>query len=152
MKEPLALDALISGIDRKLAPGVVRVDDDGVSAEVDVVDLDRLGVSVRGVKVRTAGPGDIARQAERLPGALEGLVEKVRPVEVDPALGGAVLRSTPRRREYYEVRTDGREVSVEKLRAGPEGRARVPFTLTREQLGRLVEGVGGVLTEDDPER
>ncbi|MDP2307629.1 MAG: hypothetical protein Q8P18_16520 [Pseudomonadota bacterium] len=144
------LPTLADGLDRSLMPGSVEVDIDGVHAEVDVVEVDRLGVSVRGVRVReatarTRGGGDVVGHARRLPEALGVLGEKVVPVEVDPTLGGAVLRSKPRRQEYFEVRSDGREVSVEKLRRGPEGRARVPFTLTREQLGRLVDGVGEVL-------
>lgn len=134
--------ALAETLDRKLAKGTVRADDGEVRAEVDVTDLDRLGVSVRGVRVRSATKGDLRGCVERLPDALDALPEPVSPVEVDPVLGGAVLRSPPRRREFFEVRTDGQEVSVEKLRMGPDGRAKVPFTLTREQLGRLVEGVG----------
>lgn len=138
---------LADRLDRSLAPGVVQADVGGVHAEVDVVEVDRLGVSVRGVTVRTPTKGDVAGHAARLPGALGALTERVRPVEVDPTLGGAVLRSKPRRQEYFEVRSDGREVSVEKLRRGPDGRTRVPFVLTREQLGRLVEDVGEVLEE-----
>lgn len=137
--------ALAETLDRKLAPGTVRADDGVVRAEVDVTDLDRLGVSVRGVRVRSHTKGDLRGCVERLPDALDVLPEPVTPVEVDATLGGAVLRSQPRRREFYEVRTDGQEVSVEKLRMGPDGRAKVPFTLTREQLGRLVEGVGGAV-------
>ncbi|MDO9280630.1 MAG: hypothetical protein Q7U06_01910 [Pseudomonadota bacterium] len=137
-------------LDGTLAPGVVRVDEGGVHAEVDVVDVDRLGVSVRGVKVRTdSGTGDVVDHAARLPRALGALADKLRPIEVDPTLGGAVLRSKVRRQEYFEVRSDGREVSVEKLRRGPDGRAAVPFTLTREQLGRLVEDVGEALAEEE---
>lgn len=135
--------ALAEALDRKLEPGEVAHADDGATrVEVDVTDVDRLGVSVRGVRVRASAPGDLRGCVDRLPDALDALPERVTPVEVDPVLGGAVLRSAPRRREYYEVRTDGREVSIEKLRAAPEGRTRVPFTLTREQLGRLVEDVG----------
>lgn len=144
-----AAPTLADGLDRSLAPGSVELDVGGVHAEVDVVEVDRLGVSVRGVRVRemvARAQGDVVGHARRLPDALGVLGEKVLPIEVDAALGGAVLRSKPRRQEYFEVRSDGREVSVEKLRRGPEGRARVPFTLTREQLGRLVEGVGEVLT------
>ncbi len=144
-------ELLADALDRNLVTGVVEVDNGSVHAEVDVVDLDRLGVSVRGVKVRAQTRGDVVDQAARLPDALDALPVPLRPIEVDPVLGGAVLRSAPRRREYFEVRTDGREVSVEKLRAGPGGRAPVPFTLTREQLGRLVEGVGGVVAGDEPE-
>lgn len=140
---------LAERLDRSLAPGAVQVEDGEVRADVDVVELDSLGVSVRSVRVRGGRGGDVADQARRLPDALGVLGERVRAVEVDAMLGGAVLRSKPRRQEYFEVRSDGREVSVERLRRGPEGRARVPFTLTREQLGRLVDDVGGVIVGDD---
>lgn len=139
---------LLDALDKTLRPGTVAADDGEVRAEVDVADVDRLGVSVRGVRVRGPVGRDLRDTVERLPDALGVLSEPVTPVEVDPTLGGAVLRSPPKRREFYEVRTDGREVSVERHRIGPEGRARVPFTLTREQLGRLVEGVGGVVGGD----
>lgn len=141
-------------LDGALRKGTVRVGQGGWTVEVEVTDADRLGVSVRGVRVRGPERGDVVGQAQRLPEALGVLPDRVRPLEVDPALGGAVLRSrvrTPREggaREYFEVRTDGREVSVEKLRAGPNGRAAVPFTLTREQLGRLVDDVGEAIGSD----
>ncbi len=139
---------LADALDRKLTTGVVHADDGDVRAEVDVADVDRLGVSVRGVRVRGVGAGDLHQAVERLPDALDVLPEPVAPVEVDPTLGGAVLRSPPRKREYYEVRTDGREVSVERLRVGPDGRARIPFTLTREQLGRMVEDIGEIVSNE----
>ncbi|MES2643982.1 MAG: hypothetical protein V4850_31120 [Myxococcota bacterium] len=148
LPDPLP-STLADRLDRRLTPGVVKVDHGGVHAEVDVVEADKLGVSVRGVKVRTDGKGNVADQAARLPGALGALADKVRPVEVDTTLGGAVLRSRVRRQEYFEVRSDGSEVTVEKLRRGPDGRAAVPFTLTREQLGRLVEDVGEALGEEE---
>ncbi|MFZ5479735.1 MAG: hypothetical protein ACOZNI_23425 [Myxococcota bacterium] len=142
-------------LDGVLAPGTARVEGDGRRAEVDVVDVDRLGVSVRGVRVRGDHAGDVARHAERLPDAVRVLPESVVPVEVDPALGGAVLRSDPEEvvdHEFFEVRTDGREVCVERLRRGDAGVEHLPFTLTREQLGKLVDGLGGVVAEDFPKK
>jgi hypothetical protein len=136
-------------LDRVLVPGRVDVEEGGVRAAVDVADVDRLGVSVHNVTVRGSGPGNLERCIEALPDALHALPDRVAPTEVDPRLGGAVLRSAPRKREFFEVRTDGREVSVEKHRVGPEGRTRVPFTLTREQLGRVVEGAERALGADE---
>ncbi len=49
------------------------------------------------------------------------------------------------RPEFFEVRTDGHEVSVERCRQGEAGRENLPFTMTREQLGRLVDGIGKVM-------
>jgi hypothetical protein len=120
-------------LDDALRPGVVSID----GVEVDVVDVDRLGVTVRRVSV-TGPPCDLRERVDQLSRA-ENLPANVRPIEVDPGLGGAVLRSVPRRKVYFEVRTDGRTTTVEKVHIGADGREKVPYTLTREQLGRMVE-------------
>ncbi len=133
-------------LDVGLAPGPVRTEREGAVAEVDVEDVDRLGVRVRSVRVTGAVPMGIASHAERLPDALRVLPDRVVPVEVAPSLGGAVLRSHPAQvqgREYFEVRTDGRAVDVERVRGGDTGREAIGFTLTREQLRRLVDDLEG---------
>ncbi len=133
-------------LDAGLAPGPVRVDRDGAAAEVDVDDVDRLGVRVRRVRVAGASAAGIRAHVDRLPEALRVLPERIVPVEVAPTLGGAVLRSDPaevRDREYFEVRTDGRAVDVERVRSTDAGRSSVGFTLTREQLRRLVDALEG---------
>ena len=135
-------------LDRALTgPGIVRVEHDGRTAEVDVVEVDRLGVRVRCVRV-DAGPGarTVQEAAARLPGALRGLPERLVTVEVAPTLGGAVVRTAPedvRDREFFEARTDGQVTELERLRATGAGRERVPFTVTREVLGRMVDRVSG---------
>lgn len=140
---------LADELDRHLRPGTVSVSGGGAqgggaSASADVVDLDRLGVSLRGLRVTV--PGRTLREAVgALPDAVgRALGEPLVVTEVAPALGGAVLRSPVDRddREFYEVRTDGEQASVERWRVGEEGRERVPFTLTRKDLGRVVEGLG----------
>lgn len=135
-------------LDRALAgPGIVRVEHEGRVAEVDVVEVDRLGVRVRSLRV-DAGPGEVSVQeaGARLPGALRGLPERLVTVEVAPTLGGAVVRTVPeevRDREFFEARTDGRVTQLERVRATGEGREQVPFTVTREALGRIVDRVAG---------
>jgi hypothetical protein len=145
----MSLGRALNGV---LAPGTARVEgDDGLSAEVDVADVDRLGVSVRGLRVRSDRVGSVVRHAERLPDAVRCLPETVVPVEVDAKLGGAILRTTPREvvdSEFFEVRSDGLEVSLERHRRAAGGPERVPFTLTREQLGRLVDNLGDVVGEE----
>jgi hypothetical protein len=138
-------------VERELTPGRVLAERDGWCVEVDVEDLDRLGASVHGIRVRAPHPGSITRQAERFPETMRALPERLVPLEVEPRLGGAVLRSDPedmRGRDYYEVRTDGREASLGRMRIGPDGRERIPFTVTREQLGRLVDGMGEAMGEE----
>lgn len=136
------LDRAITG------PGVVRVEHEGRVAEVDVVDADRLGVRVLRVRVEGVGrpgPQAVTDAAGRLPEALRALPDRMVTVEVAPTLGGAVLRSAPedvRNREFFEARTDGQVTEVERLRVGTTGRERVPFTVTREALGRIVDTIG----------
>ncbi len=140
------MSGLGDALDRAiLGPGVVRVEHEGRVAEVDVVDADRLGVRVLRVRVEgsaSRGPDAVRDAAARLPEALRGLPERMITVEVAPALGGAILRSAPddvQNREFFEARTDGRVTELERVRALPSGRERVPFTITREALGRIVD-------------
>lgn len=142
------MSGLGDALDRAIAgPGVVRVEHEGRVAEVDVVDADRLGVRVLRVRmegVGRAGPQAVRDAAERLPDALRALPDRMVTVEVAPTLGGAVLRSAPedvRNREFFEARTDGRVTEVERVRVGTTGREPVPFTMTREALGRIVDKV-----------
>ena len=131
-----ALDALDEG------HGTAIVDDDGRRAEVDVTDVDRLGVRVREVRVRHDDPRDITQAAHDLPDRLRALPERVEPVEVDERLGGARLRSVPRgaARDMFEVDVETDHTVIRRTRVDDSGR-RVPedFTLTREQLDQLVD-------------
>lgn len=143
------MSTLGDDLDGALAPGVVRAERDGREVEVEVVDVDRLGAAVRSVRVRVPDAGDLREQAQRLPDALRTLPDRIVPVEIAPTLGGAVYRSRlgdVREGRYFEVRTTPREAQVERLQAGPEGREPVPFTVTREQLRRLVDDVSDALS------
>lgn len=137
------------------APGTIRAESEaGDAAEVEVVEVDRLGASIRGVRVTSSERASVEGQAARLPEALRSLPERVVPLEVDGRLGGAVLRSAPEEMEgpeFYEVRTDGRSASLERLRGGENGPERVPFTVTRDQLGRLVDRMSAALPEPKDE-
>jgi hypothetical protein len=123
--------------------GKVEVEAGGSSAEVDVVDVDRIGVQVRGVRVRREQAYDVEGVAERWPKELRDLPDRVQPVEVDARLGGASLRSRPdemRDDSFVEVDVRGSEASVHKLRKKPGGgREAVDWTMTRDQLGRLLD-------------
>ena len=141
MRDPLA-----EKLDRALAPGRVEVEHEGRRAVAEVEGADRFGVQVRSLEVRRAAPLPLREAVEALPDALRALPERIVPVEVAPALGGAVLRSDRRdirEREFFEVRTDGTETTLRRVRASREGREELPFTLTRDQLGRIVEDVSG---------
>ena len=132
-------------LDAGLAPGSIRAERDGVIAEVDVEDVDRLGARIRSVRVTSPVGVEVGTHASRLPDATRVLPDRIVPVEVAPSLGGAVLRSDPRHvrdREFFEVRTSGRVVDVERVRATETGREATGFTVTRDQLRRLVDDLG----------
>lgn len=131
-------------LDLVLRPGRVQVEKDGLRAEIDVEDADRLGATVRRIRVE-GPPGDLAERAAALPEALErGLGERLRPVEVAPELGGAVLRGRPDRGRFVEAQVEPGAIQVEHQQIGESGRTPTPWTLTREQLGRVVDGLGEV--------
>jgi hypothetical protein len=136
-----ALDALPDG---KGTVGVHRGDTD---TEVDVVDTDRLGVKVRSVRVGRERPVDVVGEARRLPDDLRSLPDRIAPVEVDPALGGAKLRTRPdelRGGEFFEVDVEPRQTTIRRTRVGDDGgREPAEWTLTRDQLDRLIDEASG---------
>lgn len=149
MKRP-GEPTLGEALDPVLTPGTVSAEQGGRRVEVDVEEVDRLGASVRGIRVTVPDPAETVEQARRLPEALRPLPEDVVPVEVDRALGGSVLRTRPSHivdREFFEVRTRGDTTSIERRRAGPDGWEPRPFTMTREQLRRIVDAVGDAIAE-----
>lgn len=116
---------------------------DGVHAEVEVVDVDRLGAVVEGIRVRGA-PADVGERARAISEAVRPAGDHLVPVEVDKGLGGAILRSQPDdvRRGFYEVRVDPESAELSGHKLTSEGkRLRVPYTWTRDQLGRVVDGL-----------
>lgn len=131
-----ALDALPPG------GGTVTVDRGGSSAEVDVTDVDRLGVRIRELRVHRGRPVDVEAEANALPDRIRSLPERIAPVEVAPALGGARLRTRPeelREREYFEVDVAPQGTTVRRTRIEDDGsRAPTDWTLTRDQLDRLI--------------
>jgi hypothetical protein len=148
--------SLSSALDTALAapattPGRVEAREGGTSVEVDVRDVDRLGATLDRVVVRNPGGGSVARQAGAASERLKALGEALAPVEVEPRLGGAVLRTPPESMEdgrFWEVTIagDGREARVDRYRVGQDGTRRAePFTVTREALGRVVDGLSGTL-------
>jgi len=126
--------------------GEVRAEVPGGEATLDVVKVDGLGVKVREVKVRRKNPFDLAAECQALPEKVRSLPHRIQPVEVEPTLGGGTLRSRPeemRKREFYQVDLTGdRDVGVRRYRVGRNGeRKQTDFTLTREQLGDLIDEI-----------
>jgi hypothetical protein len=138
---------LDDALDELSGPGTISVDRDGHRAEVDVVDADRLGVSIRRLRVERERPVDVVDEAHALPERLRSLPERVRAVEIDPHLGGSVLRTEPddlRDDEFFEVQVRPDHTEVRRTRVTDDGdRQGADFTLTRQQLDRLIDEAAG---------
>jgi hypothetical protein len=145
MRTPKAIDETLDALDGEA--GEVEIVIEGARATVDVVAVDKLGLTVREVGVCRERPFDLVEECAALPDKIRSLPHRLHPVEVAPELGGGVLRSRPeemRRREFFQVDLTGdRNVGVRRFRVGDDGqREQTDFTLTREQLGDLVEELG----------
>ncbi len=127
--------------------GTVSVQREGTRAKVEVLEADKLGVRVRGVEVTRGRPVDVSEEARALPERLRALPERVAPVEVDPTLGGARLRTRPeelRGREFFEVDVGVSRTSIRRTKVGEQGeRMDTDWTMTREQLDRLIDETSG---------
>lgn len=136
-----ALDALPRG------GGTVSVDRPGGTAEVDVTDVDRLGVRVRAVRVNRAQPVEVGAEANALPDRVRALPDRVAPVEIAPELGGARLRTRPdelRGDGYFELDVEARRTTIRRTRVDADGqRAPGDWTMTRDQLDRLIDETSG---------
>jgi hypothetical protein len=147
MSDPARNPSLDEQLDRLPTGGKVRVERGHTQTEVEVVEADRLGVRVRGVDVHRDRPVDVETEARSLPERLRALPERVSPVEVDPTLGGARLRTRPeelRGKEFFEVDVAPSHTSIRRTRVTPEGeRVETDWTLTREQLDRLIDETSG---------
>ena len=144
------MSRLSDGLDEALARQgreggeLVTVGAGAAEAEARVVDRDRLGVKVSRVRVRKGAAVDVTQEAAALPGRLRALPERLVPLEIDKAHGSAVLRTAideMRRREFFEVQVAGsRDVDVRRYRVDEAGeRQAIDWTMTREQLGRLMD-------------
>jgi hypothetical protein len=94
------------------------------------------------VEDRAGGSDKVRQRAERLSELVKPEGRSMRPTEVAPDLGGAILRTTPREktREFYQLEIDDSGADLSKHRVGDGGkRQSAPFTLTREELGRIVD-------------
>lgn len=126
--------------------GTVVLERSGGTAEIDVDQAGPIGARVTRIRVTRDQPWDIAERAATLPQRLRSLPDPIEASEVAPALGGAILRTT---REHFDgeryvevdVRTHSAEVRQIRVREGQ--RSPDPFSLTREQLGRLLEELEG---------
>jgi hypothetical protein len=137
---------LDEALDALPAEGGKATLEDG-SATVDVVEVDRIGVRVREVEVHRSADADVHAEAMAMPERMRTLPDRITPIEVDPQLGGAILRSRPedmRDREFYEVEIRRRKTAIRKHRVDAQGdRAPVDWAMTRDQLRRLIDETSG---------
>jgi hypothetical protein len=127
-----------------------------VTASVDLADNDRFSHMADEVEVkvsRSNAKGPSPRQiAERLAERASYLTESLQFVE-HTGNGAAILRSTPQtmrgsRAEYYEAQVQSDAVTLRRFKPNTDrpGRLAVPFCVTDDVLGRLVDDAAGVLT------
>ena len=138
-----AIDKALDALDGE---GSVSAEVPGGEATVEVVAVDGLGVKVREVRVNRSNPFDLETECQALPDRVRSLPHRLQPVEVDVGLGGGTLRSRPeemRKRDFYQVDlTGGRNVGVRRFKVDKNGeRKAADFTLTREQLGDLIDEI-----------
>ena len=132
---------LSAQVDRRLQPGTVTADCGDRGALIEVVDADRLGVVVKGVRVSRAGR-PLEEAVVRLPEALsEALRRRFHLTEADLALGGAVARTGVEDQTFFELRTTGPDATLERWQVREGARERLAFPLTREDLGRVVRAM-----------
>ena len=101
LSSPNSLDDALDSV--PAGGGVVRVDRGNAEAEVEVIDVDRLGVKLRGVRINRGTPVDIAEEARALPERLRSLPDRIEPIAW-PVEEFALVRSqTSPSGSHYEV-------------------------------------------------
>ncbi len=141
----------VAGTCSAQAPAIIKVDaDQGCLAELSVTAAEPIACQINQLAVRCQGaanwtPAQIQEVSRDLAARLQYLLEPVAPVEFDEESAVLQMRSHPPSRdeqdgrEYYELTTDRggvRLVRYQKSRSTP--RTRIPMTLTREVLVKLV--------------
>ncbi len=135
----------------------VTVEDAGSGArvEAELEACDTFSCRLRGLRVQRGSTGQheaLPQWAERVARQASGLLEPLAVHEIDPARGEARLRSqTPARKgeevHYFEAVLDSTgRASLHRYRASHDPhrpREMVPFTVTHEAAGKLVDDLIG---------
>jgi hypothetical protein len=126
-------------------------------ATATVNDYDRFTKMASEVKVSVARghspPGrglSVAERAQKFVDKATYLTESLMVVETDPA-GASTVRSTPatmagKGSAYFEAAVKDDEIALRRYKPKPGGREQVPFCVTDDVLGRLVEDAAAALT------
>lgn len=110
-------------------------------ARAEILDSGPIGARVRQLEVEVPDPAPPQTQAHRLSGRLPGLEEDLVPVEVDPGLGGGVLRTAPEQLgggRYHELELRGGRARLHRP-SRERDQAAGELVLTRDALERLVD-------------
>ncbi|TVQ88764.1 MAG: hypothetical protein EA397_16335 [Deltaproteobacteria bacterium] len=143
-------DAIDLALDGVRAGGTAQIEGAGTQTEIEVVESDRLGVKVRRIRVERDRAYDVEALGDRWPKTVRQLPDRLKPVEIEPRLGGATLRSDPEDRvddTFMEVEVRDRAAEVQRQRTTPAGREASDWSMTREQLRGLLDA----LSEDGAE-
>lgn len=139
------MSALVDTLRRALdagGPGPVELEVGGVPVELEVRRHGPVGVELDGLRLRPPAR-DLEERSRALCDGFRPRGERLQPVELDRALGGAVLRTRPediRRGRFFEVNVEPEAVEVRRWRRRPEGgREAQPIPLSHEELGEWLE-------------
>ena len=139
-------DSLQQALDEARTSGEKRVEvhSDGVSAAVDLDEVDGIGVRVRGLRVTRGRDIPLGELAQELPQRVRSLPDRVMPIEVDESLRGGVFRTPvdPVQSDFYQLDVRGRDTDVRRYVVEGDERTQADFTMTRDALGRLVDELG----------
>lgn len=147
---------LAEQVQKNLSAGETRVELPGGAGRLaaSFEKAESLGGSLRELSLERAGPdGATMREwADKVAANTGGLLERLKVYEIDEPRNHALLRSeTPQAREtarnYYEVALEGTtSATLRRFRGDTtpgKGREQVPFALTYETIGQVVEGLVG---------
>lgn len=135
-------------------PGGFHVDAKGWSIGIVAEKKDSLSCALNELTLEKAGPipEELRAWATRIAEDATGLLEPLALLEVDGAVGKALLRSeTPTHKDgrtlYYELLLTRGERTLASLRryaaANGERRESIPFVLTNDAIVKLVEDIVG---------
>lgn len=134
-------DTLRRALDAR-GPGPVELEVRGVPVELEVRRSGPVGVELDVLRLRPA-PRDIVERSQQVCTDFRPRGERLVPVEVDPGLGGAVLRSRPediRRGRFFEVQVEPGSIEVRRWQRRPGGgREPAPIPLSHEELGEWLD-------------
>lgn len=118
---------------------------DGATVSVEVADRDRFAVVIDRIRVCRHDGGPVAPAAPQVAADIDYLSEGLRVVEADSA--DALVRSrqpvqAQEGLQYYEIRFEGQEATVERRQSAAGTVTSIPFAVTNEALDRLVDDLG----------